>query len=222
MGSRGSFLESGSLSVPAKWHTIDYVDGVKVLAPKKPKASICLPEKTNIPGTAYVTYRKDGTFNQYITFDSNGLPEYRIDYGTHNGEKTLHVHYFQCDNVVLPPIIIKPWHPLYEKHKHLLKELNIVKGVKLNELYEYISHYHDAEFEYNGTPYVLQVEVDENGKYLVIWDCTPNYTKCVAKHEITLAGDISKEDINAILTIACFDGKSFLDIEKNITITVIY
>lgn len=44
MGSRGSFLESGGFSTPAKWQTVDYVDGIKVLAPKDPKASISLPE----------------------------------------------------------------------------------------------------------------------------------------------------------------------------------
>lgn len=27
MGSRGSFLESGGFSTPARWHTVDYVDG---------------------------------------------------------------------------------------------------------------------------------------------------------------------------------------------------
>ena len=40
MGSRGSFLESGGFNTPARWHTVDYVDGIKVLAPKDPKASI--------------------------------------------------------------------------------------------------------------------------------------------------------------------------------------
>ena len=29
MGSRGSFLESGGFSTPAKWHTVDYVDGIR-------------------------------------------------------------------------------------------------------------------------------------------------------------------------------------------------
>ena len=37
----------------------------------------------------------------------------------------------------------------------------------MNELCELISHYHDAEFEYAGTTYVLQPEVNDNKDYLV-------------------------------------------------------
>lgn len=102
MGSRGSFLESGGFSTPVRWHTVDYVDGIKVLAPKDPKASISLPERSNTPGTAYISYRKDGTFDQYIVFDENRMPVYRIDYG-------------------MNPPDLKKGDPLYEKHKHLFK-----------------------------------------------------------------------------------------------------
>lgn len=63
MGSRGSFLESGGFSTPAKWQTVDYVGGIKVLLPKDLKASISLPERSNTPGTSYLSYRKDGTFD---------------------------------------------------------------------------------------------------------------------------------------------------------------
>ena len=94
MGSRGSFLESGGFSTPARWHTVDYIDGIKVLAPKDPKASISLPERSNTPGTAYVSYRKDGTFDQYIVFDANRMPVYEIDYGVHDHVKSLHVHFY--------------------------------------------------------------------------------------------------------------------------------
>ena len=63
MGSRGSFLESGGFSTPARWHTIGYVDGIKVLAPKDPKASMNLPERSNTPGTSYLLYRRSGDFD---------------------------------------------------------------------------------------------------------------------------------------------------------------
>ena len=43
----------------------------------------------------------------------------------------------------------------------------------MNEMCELISHYHDAEFEYNGTTYVLQPEVNDDKIYLVIWDLYP-------------------------------------------------
>lgn len=119
MGSRGSFLESGGFSVPAKWHTVDYIDGVKVLAPKYPKASISLPERSNTPGTAYVSYRKDGTFDQYVVFDANRMPVYRIDYGMHRGKKFLHIHYYKNGNALPNPNVLKKGDPLYKKHKRL-------------------------------------------------------------------------------------------------------
>ena len=121
MGSRGSFLESGSFSTPAKWHTVNYVDGVKVLEPKDPKASISLPERSNTPGTAYVAYRKDGVFKQYIQFDKDRLPVYRIDYGTHRSKFSLHVHYFKNGNKEGNAKFLHPGDAIYEKHKSLFK-----------------------------------------------------------------------------------------------------
>ncbi|MCF0231837.1 MAG: hypothetical protein HUJ63_06160 [Enterococcus sp.] len=121
MGGRGSFLESGGFSTPAKWQTIDYVDGVKILTPKDPKASISLPEHSNTPGTSYVAYGKDGVFKQFITFDENRFPVYQIDYGMHNHQKTLHVHYFKNGERSKNPTNIHPGDILYEKHKRLFK-----------------------------------------------------------------------------------------------------
>lgn len=99
-----------------------------------------------------------------------------------------------------------------------------MQGITMNEMCELISHYHDAEFEYNGTTYVLQAEVNDNKTYLIIWDCTPEAAKCIAKHEIYVEGDgdIPQEVIDAVLSEKCFNGKSFLEIEKDVTVTVIY
>lgn len=97
-----------------------------------------------------------------------------------------------------------------------------MNGIKINELYELVSHCHEAEFEYKKTPYVLQPEVNADKTYLVIWDCTPNAEKCIAKCEITTEGDIPSDVIDAVLSEKCFDGKSFLKIEQDITVTAIY
>lgn len=97
-----------------------------------------------------------------------------------------------------------------------------MQGVTMNELYELISYYHEAEFEYNSTTYVLQPEENDGETYLVIWDCTPNAAKCIAKHEIGVKGDIPKAVIDAVLSEKCFAGKSFLEIEHDVTVTVIY
>ncbi len=128
MGSRGSFLESGGFSTPARWYTVDYVDGIKVLAPKDQKASISLPERSNTPGTAYLSYRKDGTFDQYIVFDNNRMPVYRIDYGMHRGKKSLHAHYYRDGDTLPDPVDLKEGEPLYEKHKRLFKGVGRCRG----------------------------------------------------------------------------------------------
>jgi hypothetical protein len=97
-----------------------------------------------------------------------------------------------------------------------------MNGIKMTELYELISHNHEAEFEYDGTTYVLQPEVNDGKSYLVIWDCTPDSAKCICKHEIGDWGDIPQSVIDAVLSEKCFNGKSFIEIEKDITVTVIY
>ena len=94
-----------------------------------------------------------------------------------------------------------------------------MNGIELHELCELISHCHEAEFEYEGTTYVLQPEMKDDKAYLVIWDCTPQAEKCIAKEEIAVDGDISLQKINAILSQKCFQGKCFLDIQDNITVT---
>ena len=104
----------------------------------------------------------------------------------------------------------------------VLIEGEVMQGITMNEMCELISHYHDAEFEYSGTTYVLQPEVNDNKTYLVIWDCAPDAEKCIAKHEIESDGDIPQSVIDAVLSKKCFNGKSFIEIENLITVTVIY
>ena len=97
-----------------------------------------------------------------------------------------------------------------------------MNGIKMNELYELISHCHEAEFEYHGITYILQPEVNKGKAYLVIWDCTPDSEKCIAKHEISAEGDISRGVIDAVFSDRCFAGKTFLENEQDVSITVIY
>ena len=97
-----------------------------------------------------------------------------------------------------------------------------MQGISMNELYELISHNHDAEFEYNGTTFVLQPEVNDDKTYLVIWDCTPDSAKCIARHEVSDEGNIPEAVIDAVLSAKCFNGRSFLEIENDIIVTVIY
>lgn len=125
MGSRGSFLESGGFRVPARWQTVGYIDGIKVLAPKDPSASLSLPERANTPGTTYVIYRENGVFKQLITFDENRMPIYEIDYGPHNHVLYLHVHFYINGNRFGEPTPLLPGNPIYEKYKRLFKGVRL-------------------------------------------------------------------------------------------------
>lgn len=69
---------------------------------------------------------------------------------------------------------------------------------------------------------MLQPEVNYSKTYLVILDCTPDAAKCIAKHEIEGEGDIPQSVIDAVLSEKCLNGKFFLEIEQEITVTVIY
>ena len=125
MGSRGSFLESGGFRAPAGWHTVDYADGIKVLEPINSKASRSLPERSNTPGTAYVLYRRDGTFDQLRVFGKDRKPVFDIDYGKHQGTYSLHVHYFKNGerekNGAVK--ILHKGDYLFEKYRRLFKEV---------------------------------------------------------------------------------------------------
>ncbi len=73
----------------------------------------------------YLTYKKDGTFKQLITFDQDRMPIYEIDYGVHAGIKSLHVHYYENGNRKQGAFrILHEGDILYEKYK------NVFKGVK--------------------------------------------------------------------------------------------
>ena len=115
MGSRGSFLESGGFSTPARWHTVDYVDGIKVLELKDSNSSRSLPERSNTPGTSYLLYRKNGDFDQLRVFNENRMPRFDIDYGVHDGKKSFHVHYFTDGKRSKTPDILHSGDALYEK-----------------------------------------------------------------------------------------------------------
>lgn len=104
-----------------QWHAVDYVNCIKVLEPKDSKASRSLPERSNTPGTAYLLYRKTGEFDQLRVFDNKSMPIYDIDYGTHGGKKSLHVHNFINGIRSTAPEVLHPGDELYEKYKNTFK-----------------------------------------------------------------------------------------------------
>ena len=65
--------------------------------------------------------RKNGDFDQLRVFGSDRMPKFDIDYGTHNGEKSLHIHHFTNGVRSDTPSIIRPDDMLYKKYKSLFK-----------------------------------------------------------------------------------------------------
>ena len=94
-----------------------------MLVPKDEKASMSLPERSNTPGTSYVIYRKDGTFDQLRVFGADRIPQFDIDYGMHQGKKYLHVHYYEDGVRSSKPVELYPSDILYRKYKSLFKEV---------------------------------------------------------------------------------------------------
>ena len=96
-----------------------------------------------------------------------------------------------------------------------------MQGIVLQDLYEQISHLHEIEFIFNSMTYMLQPEINEEKNWLTIWMCSDK-PHCICRHEIPEHGDIPKEIIDSVLSEKCFNGKSFLEVEKDIEVTVIY
>lgn len=121
MGGRGGFLESGGFSTPAQWHTINYVDGIKVLALKNGSKVTSLPERSNTPGTSYLAYYPDGTFSKLRIFKGDRFPYLDINYGTDNGRVYLHYHTYDSKGNRNPAVQLYKGSELYEKYKHFFK-----------------------------------------------------------------------------------------------------
>lgn len=95
-----------------------------------------------------------------------------------------------------------------------------MQGISMTELRERIMYSHEAEFIYNGATYMLQPIANDEKAWLII-DCI-NTSKRLCRHEIPMSGNIPQSIIDAVLSEKCFDGKSFLEIQQEITVTVIY
>lgn len=92
-------------------------------------------------------------------------------------------------------------------------------GTTMEELYESLSTGHEIVFLYHGSVYSLEPDNDGISSYVTIWSYGEPAT-CLARCEIT---DADKQHaIDVLLQIPCFDGHSFMQIENEVTIDVIY
>ena len=67
------------------------------------------------------TLQKNGDFDQLRVFNENRMPRFDIDYGVHDGKKTLHVHYFTDGKRSKTPENLHSGDALYEKYKKLFR-----------------------------------------------------------------------------------------------------
>ena len=88
-------------------------------------------------------------------------------------------------------------------------------------MYEWVSHSHEIEFVYEGITYMVQPEGLKGKSWLVIWECSDS-PKFICRHEIPETGDIPKEIMDSVLSEKCFNGKSFLEFEKDVKVGVIF
>lgn len=128
MGSTGAFLKTGGFT-EKNWTEVGKTHGVKIL--KKihaSKANQSLPPFSNTPGTAYILLDQNGKFKQYRQYKEDRSLDFDIDYGPHNNNTSLHIHYGRGRNAKTA-IIAKSGsiidRRLYNRFKVFLK------GVKL-------------------------------------------------------------------------------------------
>ncbi len=77
MGGRGAFSERKNDAY--SYHTVGYIDGVKVLQPIDSRRSLKLPEEAH-SASSYVLLDKNGVFHQYREYDSNHKVVLEIGY----------------------------------------------------------------------------------------------------------------------------------------------
>lgn len=96
-------------------------------------------------------------------------------------------------------------------------------GITFDELIDYLMNNHEIEFTYNSSIYIIQPEVSDDTHWLTIYTADKDTdNQCIAKLETPSNLTDAKDIISSLLSINCFNGKSFMEIEKDIHISTIY
>lgn len=91
-----------------------------------------------------------------------------------------------------------------------------MQGIKMDDLYEYLSNGHEISFIYKGNEYSMEPDAD----VLTIWEYGHD-PKCICKYAIPKSCEM-KAAILDFLNTKCFDGRSFMEIEQDVVVDVIY
>lgn len=93
-------------------------------------------------------------------------------------------------------------------------------GITMEELYDVLAHNHEVEFTYSGDSYTIEPSSIGGKDSFVLWREHGAIT-CLnrtARKENEKIQDL----ITRFLNDKCFDGRSFLEIEKDITVETIF
>jgi hypothetical protein len=89
MGGRGAMMNPVGDRV-YEYKTVEIVEGVKVLEPKKKTDSWGMPHMSNTPGTSYIMVSKSKGSAMFRKYGMDRHPVIDIEYGTHQGVKSFH------------------------------------------------------------------------------------------------------------------------------------
>jgi hypothetical protein len=89
-------------------------------------------------------------------------------------------------------------------------------GIELSELIDMLAQNHEAEFMWNDMEYMIQ-PVDD---HIILYRSSPDLCDLC---KITLSGSnlVGEDIVRKLLNEKCFNGKSFMELQNEITITVI-
>ena len=96
-----------------------------------------------------------------------------------------------------------------------------MNGLTTQELYDALKNHHEVEFQFNGETFVIQPETEGSSAFLTLWRIDDD-PACISKTAVSLDDMSSDHEINTFLEERCFDGKSFLDIAEQVTVTIVY
>lgn len=86
----------------------------------------------------------------------------------------------------------------------------------MEELKDYMLHGHEAEFVYKNSEYSIESEIRNGINTVTFWRCSEEGI-CIAE---CIVDDI--EDFEKLFNVKCFDGKSFYEIEAEVTVEAVF
>ena len=90
-------------------------------------------------------------------------------------------------------------------------------GITIEDLKDKLANGHEAEFSYLNCEYSIESEETDGLHIVKIWNCSQKEPVCLAEKAIK-----SLDDFDDLFATPCFEGKSFCEIESEVTVTIIF